>query len=204
MTSSPQPAARRPVAIAAALTALAVALLASFALAAQHGSGAPPRAGAGCPDADQPADAATAVELRRSVRCLINVERAVRGRAKLARSTALQSAAQRHAEVMVESDCLAHRCGDEPDLAARLERSGYLDGADAWQYAESTGCGASASAMVSNWMASRFHRVNILEKMYRDVGVGLVQQPVVDRCDKGYATFAVVFGWRTPPAEGRR
>jgi hypothetical protein len=54
--------------------------------------------------------------------------------------------------------------------------------------------------MVTNWMANRFHRVNILEQTYRDIGIGAVAAPVPSRCDDSYATFAVVFGWRTPPA----
>ena len=140
-------------------------------------------------------------QARKAVLCLINLERAVHGRSRLKRSKPLQKAAQKHTAVMVETGCLAHRCGDEPELPERVERSGYLEGADAWQFAESTGCGASAQAMVDNWMASKFHRINILEKTYMDVGVGVLQQPVDERCDTSYATFAVVFGWRTPAPE---
>jgi uncharacterized protein YkwD len=192
------------VAIATAVAALAIAQLAALGLAPADGAAAPTHAAGGatgaCPEADQPADEATVLELRRSIRCLINVERAVRGRSKLQRSKPLKKAAQKHSVAMVETGCLAHRCGDEPELPDRIERSGYLDAADAWQFAESTGCGVSAEAMVENWMATKFHRINILEKTYIDIGVGVVQAPVEDRCDAGYATFTVVFGWRTPDA----
>ena len=98
---------------------------------------------------------------------------------------------------MVETDCLAHRCGDEPDLPTRLERAGYFDDAEAWQFAESTGCGAQRRGDGRQLDGdARFHRINILEQDFDDLGVGVVQEPVNERCDKGYATFAVVFGWR--------
>lgn len=192
---------RRPVAIAAALAVAGATLLASIALAA--GSAGPPgqaqRTGA-CPNAGEPATDLTAEELRRAVRCRINLERAARDRGPLARDPGLQRAARRHAETMVLTDCLAHRCGEEVELEERIRREGYFVGADAWEFAESTGCAASAKAMVTNWMESHFHRVNILDRAYQDVGVGAVQEPVATRCEKGYATFAVVFAWRTPPA----
>jgi uncharacterized protein YkwD len=196
-----QPSARRSVAIAAALTALVVALLAAFAYAPPPARSAAAAGGGStaCPEADQPAEDATAADLRRSLRCLINVERTARGRARLERDKSLQSAAQKHSEAMVATGCLDHRCADEPAIETRIQRSGYLAAADAWQYAESTGCGATARAMATTWMASR-HRLNLLEESYRDIGVGVVQEPVADQCDKGYATFAVVFGWRTPDA----
>jgi uncharacterized protein YkwD len=190
-------AARRPVVIAATLASLAAALLASLALAARPEP--PPERRGPCNNANSPAAELTRAEMRRAVRCLINAERTDRDRTKLTRSRELQLAAQRHATTMAATDCLAHTCGDEVDLAERIRRAGYLVGADSWQYAESTGCGASPKAMVANWMSNRFHRVNILEKTYRDVGVGAVAEPVPSRCDEAYATFAVVFGWRTPP-----
>lgn len=201
MTTIQQAPARRRVAIAAALTALVAALLASFAVAPPSARSAA-AAGAGetaCPEADQAAEGETAAELRRSLRCLINVERTSRGRAKLERDKSLQSAAQKHSAIMVATGCLDHRCADEPAIKIRIERSGYLDGADSWQYAESTGCGLTARAMATTWMASR-HRMNILEESYGDVGIGVVQELVTGECDKGYATFAVLFGWRTPDA----
>ncbi len=205
MTRIDQAKARRTAAIATALATLAIAPFASQALADGDGA-APNRAALGgsdgvCPEAEQPADEATPLQLRRSIRCLINLERAINGKGKLKREKTLQKAAQKHSLVMVETECLAHRCGEEPALPIRIERSGYLDTAEAWQFAESTGCGVSADAMVDNWMATKFHRINILDKTYIDVGVGVVQEPVDERCDTGYATFTVVFGWRTPEPE---
>ena len=63
-----------------------------------------------------------------------------------------------------------------------------------WQFAENTGCALSAEAMVANWMATRFHRVNILERRFHEIGVGAVEGRVKDHCKRGYATFVVVLG----------
>ena len=99
-----------------------------------------------------------------------------------------------HSEVMVETNCLAHQCTDEEDLETRLREAGYFDGAEMWQFAENTGCALSAEAMVANWMATRFHRVNILERRFHEIGIGAVEGRVKDHCKRGYATFVVVLG----------
>ncbi len=191
-------AGRRMVAVATTLAAVVVALLAAVAIAARPQAAAV-AAGTGavaCAGAEKPADVVGRRQLRRSVRCLLNEERAVRGLGALARVESLQNAAQRHSKVMAATDCLAHRCAGEPDLEARVRKAGYFEGAQTWQYAENTGCGSTAAAMVSNWMDSGFHRVNILERKFGDLGVGVVDERVKGRCAKGYATFAVVLGLR--------
>ncbi len=50
--------------------------------------------------------------------------------------------------------------------------------------------------MVSNWMKTKYHRINILREEFKDVGVGVTQKRIKDRCKQGYATFSVVFAWR--------
>jgi uncharacterized protein YkwD len=192
--------ARRTATWAATVAALVATLIATAAFAARSdevrsASGAGPSA---CRGVQKPAAEASRQELRRAVRCLLNEERTERGLGTLARDPALQKAAQRHSKVMGETNCLAHRCPGEPKLETRVRKAGYLDHAERWRYAESTGCGASASAMVSSWMASGYHRVNILERSFRELGAGVVRDRVKGRCARGYATFAVVLGWREP------
>ncbi len=195
---------RRHAVIAGAIAALVVALLASLAIAARPDAPkvAPsaPKAASACANADRPADEATTKQLRKAVRCLINKQRVRVGAGKLAKHPGLRKAAQRHAKVMVAEACLAHECGDEADLETRIRQTGYLDGAKAWKFAENTGCGASAEAMVANWVASREHRLNLLTKRFRELGVGVVGDPVKGECRAGYATFVVVLGWRKPAA----
>jgi uncharacterized protein YkwD len=172
-------------------------LLASFAFA-QGGAGG---GGGGASDCAHAGDAIREVstpQLRKAVLCLLNKERSRHARSRLALSKKLGKAAQAHTDTMVATNCLSHTCQGEPDLEGRIKKSGYLKGAHRWQYAENTGCGLSAESMVANWMASTFHRVNILGKKFRDIGIGLSDQRVPKRCSEGYGTFTTVFAYRTP------
>jgi uncharacterized protein YkwD len=192
-----QPVRRRALIATGLLAAVGVALLAAIAFAARPDPGsAAAGTGVACPGAGEPAAETSASQLRRSVRCLINEERAARDLGAVVRDLSLKEAAQAHSEVMVQTDCLAHQCAGEDDLETRLRDAGYLDGAEMWRFAENTGCGLSAEAMVANWMATKFHRVIILQPKFHDIGVGAVPERVKGRCERGYATFAVVFGWR--------
>lgn len=183
--------------VAAALAAIAVALLASLAIAA-HPRADAARGGDGsaCKGSEEPSVGISVAKVRKALRCLINDRRAVRGADPVATRKNLQKAAQRHTRRMVKTGCLAHRCGNEPNLEERVRNSGYLAGASRWQYAENTGCGLSAKAMVANWMAIQFHRANILEKKFRDVGIGVVRRRTPGKCKAGHSTFTLVFGFR--------
>lgn len=188
------------VALAGGLAALGVLAIAALALASGSAtaSALADRGGGGCSLASVPVSDSNVADLRKSIRCLINQQRAIHGFGRLVRNAPLQKAAQRHTATMVATGCLAHRCPGEEDLDSRLLHAGYFDGAQSWRYAEDTGCGLTAQAMVASWMASRFHRINLLDPDYKDIGVGVSQQRVPGLCESGYGTFAVVFGDRTP------
>ena len=79
----------------------------------------------------------------------------------------------------------------------RYALGAFIDGVASWRYAENTGCGLSAEAMVATWLDSVYHRVNILDEDFRDMGVGVSQRRVAGRCQKAYGTFTVVFGERS-------
>jgi uncharacterized protein YkwD len=183
---------------ATAITVASAAALASLALAAAPGGGGGGDRETGCDHASEAVREVSTPQLRKAVLCLLNKERSRHARSRLSRSRKLQQAAQSHTETMVATNCLSHACPHEPDLEGRIRRSGYLKGAHRWQFAESTGCGVSAEAMVANWMASTYHRINILGKKFRDVGVGVSDRRVRKRCPPGYGTFTAVFAFRTP------
>jgi uncharacterized protein YkwD len=190
---------RRRAATVGALVALGLTAVGSLAIASDPVPEEGPKgASTKCEEASVPAAESTVRELRKSIRCLVNEERAIHGFGKLVRDPSLKIASQRHVKQMVATACLAHRCGDEEDLETRLERAGYFDGAKSWRFAENTGCGISAEAMVANWLDTVYHRINILDPDFRDIGVGVSHKRVAGRCNKGYATFAVVFADRTP------
>ena len=155
-------------------------------------------AGGGCPNANRPAAQVKISELRSAVFCLINEERRRHGREALRTSRNLQEAARKHAVAMTDTGCLSHRCPGEPPLRNRIRRSGYLDGARVWRYAENTGCARTARAMVANWMAITFHRVNILRGRFEDIGIAPTHKRVEGRCNAGFSTFSAVFGFRRP------
>ena len=190
---------RRNAATVGGLVAFGVAAVASLAIAANPSpSHGPDRGGSRCDIASVDAADSSIREVRKAIRCLVNEKRAVHGFGKLDYDESLKVASQRHVKTMVETKCLAHQCPNEDDLETRLDRAGYFDGAKSWRFAENTGCGISAQAMFANWLATVYHRVNILDPDFEDIGVGVSHKRVPGRCHKGYATFAVVFGERTP------
>jgi uncharacterized protein YkwD len=178
-------------------TALALAL-AGFALAAVERS-APASAASAAPTCENDtADAGelSTGELRKATICLINSERRAEKLDRLGRVRSLQKAAKRHAKVMVAENCFSHSCPGEPDLEERLRRAGYFEGAKRWEYAQSTGCASTAEAMVESWLARKFHRRNLLDRKFDDIGVGVAGDSPRKFCDGGFATFTAVFGWR--------
>jgi uncharacterized protein YkwD len=182
------------------LVAIAIASLASLALAQRQDEGTATRAGQAveCKNASTPVHRLSSGAIRAAVLCLVNEERRRHARQPVARSKALQRAAQQHTDKMVATDCLSHQCPGEGSLGSRIRRSGYPDGAEDWEFAENTGCGISAEAMVRNWMASRYHRINIVSKRFEDLGVGYSRGQVEKRCRKSFGTFAAVFAMREP------
>jgi uncharacterized protein YkwD len=151
-----------------------------------------------CPNAKAPATELSRKALRRVTTCLINNLRQNRGRERVSRDLRLQRTAQRHSRVMVRTSCLKHRCPGEPRLQRRILRSGYLDSARRWSFAQSTGCAQTARAMIRSWRQSKFHRTNMLGARYRDIGIGVVGRPARARCPANAATFTALLAWRRP------
>ena len=180
------------------VTVLAVAGAAAFASVAiaGRGGGQGGENETGCARATKPVREIADPQLRKAMICLMNKERSRHARPRLKPSRALEEAAQTHTDKMVETECLRHVCGNEPDLEKRLRRAGYLEGARRWQFAENTGCGLTAEAMVANWMASTYHRLNILDMKFLDLGVGVSDGQVKRRCKPGYGTFTAIFAYR--------
>jgi uncharacterized protein YkwD len=92
----------------------------------------------------------------------INAQRAAHGRARLAVSSEMTSAAQRWASAMARSNTLAHN----PRLASSVSNWRYLG--------ENVGVGPSASSLESAFYASPGHRANMLDRDFTEVGVAVV------------------------------
>jgi uncharacterized protein YkwD len=119
----------------------------------------------------------TTGQARDAILCFINKARDNAGLRALDRDKKLQKAAQRHNEHMDGTGCFDHACGGESDLGARLENVGYLvGGLTQWAYGENIAWGlleqGTPRSIFGAWMNSSGHRANILNRSFREIGVG--------------------------------
>ena len=113
----------------------------------------------------------------RAILCLLNERRDRAGLPDLRSDGRLDRAAQQHNRRMDGTGCFDHACSGEGDLGRRLERVGYLGGGlTRWMYGENIAWGldrrGSPAAIVDAWMNSPPHRANILNRSFREIGVG--------------------------------
>lgn len=130
-------------------------------------------ASAGCAAADIPATAASLADMRAAVFCLVNQQRTSRGLPALTESDKLDSSAQSWTTWMVSNGQFTHGT----NFAGRISGVGYD-----WQTAgENIATGYDTPrSVVQAWMASTDHCRNILDPSFRNVGTGVVAQPVGD------------------------
>lgn len=148
-----------------------------------------------------PSESSTA-SAERSILCLLNVERTKRGLRKLHLSGSLTKSARYQSRDMVSRHYFEHKRAGGPDLAKRVRSAGYLSGARGLSVGENiawgTGEFATPESLMRAWMHSRGHRQNILDRGYRDIGVGIVVgAPASGREDeRDAATATTDFGKR--------
>jgi uncharacterized protein YkwD len=139
-------------------------------------------------------------DARRAIVCLLNERRDRAGLPDLRVDDMLDRAAQQHNRRMDGTGCFDHACSGESDLGRRLERVGYLDGGlTRWVYGENIAWGAdrrgSPAAIIAAWMDSPPHRANILNRSFREVGIGFdAGTPRGDHASGGI--YTVDFGLR--------
>ena len=150
--------------------------------------------GSGVPAGSQPAASAG-----NAVICLINHNRAHHHRRPVRGDASLWSAAQVHSETMDSEDFFSHD-GSDGSPAGRAAAAGYMRGAGDWSIGENLGYGAgmagSPRAMVRAWMRSPEHRRVILERFWRQIGVGVSQGSPLGADLPGMLTYTVDFGYR--------
>ena len=156
-------------------------------------------AGAACPHANSRPHDTSLRKLRAAMVCLINNQRHKRDRHELSPDRHLRRAAQRHTDVMLAKDCLKHRCPNEPSLARRVNRSGYLNGARNASFAEVLGYESTPREMVNRLLRRKASRRRMLDGSFRDVGVGAGRgTPVEGLGDGKFVTYTLIFAWRRP------
>jgi uncharacterized protein YkwD len=158
------------------------------------------RAQADCAHADsRPGEASEAI-LAKSTVCLLNDQRARRGLRKLRQNARLSRAAQQHTTDMVRRNYFSHTSRSGADIVDRLARTGYMRGARSWTVGENLAWGSGTRSpprdIVAAWMRSPGHRSNILQRRFREVGIGVVF--AAPRRTRGAAaTYTTTFGARS-------
>jgi uncharacterized protein YkwD len=130
-------------------------------------------ASAGCKDADLQIRGRTRKRVRKAIICLVNVQRRAAGAGKVRSNAKLQKAGAAQAADMRKRSYFAHEGPGGPDLVARLRRAGFWPASAGENLAAGTGSLSTARAVVDAWMHSDGHRVNMLNKAYKYVGIGI-------------------------------
>jgi uncharacterized protein YkwD len=110
---------------------------------------------------------------------LLNHARTSRGRHALRVVSSLERASRVHSRDMLRRDYFSHDSHGGGSYAARLRAFGYSRaGCTTWKVGEIIGWGrggaASARRIFRAWMKSPAHRRVILQRSFRDVGIGAV------------------------------
>jgi uncharacterized protein YkwD len=128
--------------------------------------------------------------------CVLNSERADRGLPALRVQSGLSQAAEGHATDMVRRQYFSHTTPEGRTFDERLRRP-YIRG-HRWGVGETLAWGTKSKstpeAIVQAWLASPPHRRVVLDRRFRDVGIGVtLGLPVTG--DPG-ATYAAELGVR--------
>jgi uncharacterized protein YkwD len=161
----------------------------------------PARLDAPCPGAEVNAQDTTPVAFAGAVMCLVNQERAEAGLGALVARPLLGAVGLRHADLMVVQDFFGHAEPGGLSFRRRISAAGYyrrpavgfLAGENiAW----SAGDSATPRTMVTEWMHSPAHRVQILDRRYREAGIGVVMAspPSLNATGLPGVTAAMEFG----------
>jgi uncharacterized protein YkwD len=136
-----------------------------------------------------PADLA---QVRRTVLCLLNRERARRNLPRLRTSDRLAKAAARHSRDMVKRRYFNHVSPGGSTMVRRIRATGWLRGARSYSFAENIAWGsgdhATPASIVDGWMRSPGHRNNILQRRFTQLGVGVALGSPESRAGATYTT----------------
>ena len=129
-----------------------------------------------CVDADTQPAQITPPRFEAATLCLVNNERTDRGLRALQPQSQLTSAADKHSNEMSRLGYFTHASADGSPFTHPIVASGYLRHARAWLVGQNLAWGSDALGTPQNittaWMDSPGHRANILNRRFRDTGVG--------------------------------
>ncbi|MEA2427502.1 MAG: hypothetical protein QOF37_1130 [Thermoleophilaceae bacterium] len=166
--------------------------LAAAAIAA--GLAVPAQASAACAHAGDNPNNLTLADTKAATICLLNDIRRGNGLRPFRLNGRLSLASQRHTNSMTARKYFAHG-----DFVGRIRATRYLSHTRGWTVGENIAWGswdyASPAAIVKGWMNSPPHRANILNRSFREIGIGVSRGAPVGGQDKA-ATYATDFGTR--------
>jgi uncharacterized protein YkwD len=179
-------------------------LLALAALLAPAAAQARPEASSsqdGCANTALKPTRANIELVRDAVLCLHNRERARHGLPRLKENPKLRRAAERHSSSMVDERYFDHTSPGGATMVDRIRRTGYTRHARAWALGENIAWGsgslATAAEIHRSWMHSAGHRANILQRSFREIGIGIeTGLPVRLSAAQSGATYTTDFGFR--------
>jgi uncharacterized protein YkwD len=120
---------------------------------------------------------AHAAQVRHATLCLLNRQRVRRGLPRLRQHRSLAHAARKYARLMVTKRFFDHVSPAGTTMAQRVKRTNYLKRTRSWSLGENIAWGSGGAAtpaqIVNAWMHSAGHRANILNRGFREIGVGV-------------------------------
>jgi len=177
-----------------ALPALASAAL--LFLAAAPGAAS----AAACPHSGDLVTTLSPPDRRVALVCAIDAARAARGLPLVQESAQLTRAAQGHSDDMVARRFFKHVTPGGSTLGDRVEATGYIQGRRDWELGEAIAWAQqpldTPDSLMRAWLASPGHRAIILDRRFRDVGIG-VTPGLTDGAANPGATAVLDFGFRT-------
>jgi uncharacterized protein YkwD len=142
---------------------------------------------------------APTIRLARAAVCLINNRRVARGLPRLRINHRLSRAAKWHTHDMVRRSYFGHVSHRGRDVVDRLYGAHYLGGRFSWAVGENLAWGSGSLGtprkIVQAWMKSPGHRRNMLDRRFREIGIGVIASGPV-RTDLPAATYTTTFGVR--------
>jgi uncharacterized protein YkwD len=142
---------------------------------------------------------APTIRLARAAVCLINSRRVARGVPRLRINHRLSRAAKWHTHDMVRRSYFGHVSRRGRDVVDRLYGAHYLGGRFSWAVGENLAWGSGSLGtprkIVQAWMKSPGHRRNMLDRRFREIGIGVIASGPV-RTGLPAATYTTTFGVR--------
>jgi uncharacterized protein YkwD len=161
---------------------------------------APTAAAKPCKNADAAAGQASHRALQRATVCLLNKQRRAHRMRRLRVSKRLGHAARGHSAEMAARNYFSHNSQSGASFLDRIRRAGYLRHARRWSVGENiawgTGRLSTPRAIVRAWMHSPGHRANILQRNFRQIGIGISGGAPVRAASGSGATYTTDFGMR--------